>query len=159
MTRRGVMWPTTCLLSSACAPKLQKVSEIQMERPTVCPCFANGWANCPRYFTELLKPVYAFLRAQGFLSLLPLLMLLLARTDNQRMSRKCHCHGGPLLDTGIDYFWWKVGASANKNIEISWLYSELKKDDGDTVSGKGRWNTNDLYWFRKQTGYSIRQFG
>lgn len=31
-------------------------------------CFPNGLANCPRYFTKLLKPVYAFLRAQGFLS-------------------------------------------------------------------------------------------
>ena len=31
-------------------------------------CFPNGLANCPRYFTKLLKPVYAHLRAQGFLS-------------------------------------------------------------------------------------------
>ena len=31
-------------------------------------CFANGLANCPRYFTKLLKPVYTCLRAQGFLS-------------------------------------------------------------------------------------------
>ena len=31
-------------------------------------CFPNGLANCPLYFTKLLKPVYAHLRAQGFLS-------------------------------------------------------------------------------------------
>ena len=31
-------------------------------------CFPNGLANCPRYFTKLLKPVYAHLRAQGLLS-------------------------------------------------------------------------------------------
>lgn len=31
-------------------------------------CFPNGLSNCPRYFTKLLKPVYAKLRAQGFLS-------------------------------------------------------------------------------------------
>ncbi|KAK7474676.1 hypothetical protein BaRGS_00034100 [Batillaria attramentaria] len=31
-------------------------------------CFPNGLCNCPRYFTELLKPVYAHLRGQGFLS-------------------------------------------------------------------------------------------
>lgn len=29
-------------------------------------CFANGMANCPRYFTKLLKPVYTCLRAQRF---------------------------------------------------------------------------------------------
>ena len=31
-------------------------------------CMANGLACCPRYFTKLLKPIYATLRAQGFLS-------------------------------------------------------------------------------------------
>ena len=31
-------------------------------------CFANGLCNCPRYLTKLLKPVYAHLRSQGFLS-------------------------------------------------------------------------------------------
>jgi hypothetical protein len=31
-------------------------------------CFPNGLSNCPRYFTKLMKPVYATLRAQGFLS-------------------------------------------------------------------------------------------
>ena len=31
-------------------------------------CFANGFTNCPRCFTKLLKPMYALLRAQGFLS-------------------------------------------------------------------------------------------
>ena len=31
-------------------------------------CFATGLCNCPRYFTKLLKPVYAHLRSQGFLS-------------------------------------------------------------------------------------------
>lgn len=31
-------------------------------------CFPNGLANCPRYFTKLLKPVYAHLRSQGLLS-------------------------------------------------------------------------------------------
>lgn len=31
-------------------------------------CFANGLAHCPRYFTKLLKPVYAKLRSQGHLS-------------------------------------------------------------------------------------------
>ena len=31
-------------------------------------CFANGLCNCPRYFTKLLKPVYASLRSRGFLS-------------------------------------------------------------------------------------------
>ena len=31
-------------------------------------CFANGLSNCPRYFTKLLKPVYAHLRSKGYLS-------------------------------------------------------------------------------------------
>jgi hypothetical protein len=31
-------------------------------------CFPNGLSNCPRYFTKLLKPVYATLRGQGHLS-------------------------------------------------------------------------------------------
>ena len=31
-------------------------------------CSANGLCNCPRYLTKLLKPVYAHLRSQGFLS-------------------------------------------------------------------------------------------
>ena len=31
-------------------------------------CFPNGLSCCPRFFTKLLKPVYANLRAQGFLS-------------------------------------------------------------------------------------------
>ena len=31
-------------------------------------CLPNGLANCPRFFTKLLKPVFATLRAQGFLS-------------------------------------------------------------------------------------------
>ena len=31
-------------------------------------CFPNGLCFCPRYFTKLLKPVYAHLRSQGFLS-------------------------------------------------------------------------------------------
>ena len=31
-------------------------------------CFPKGLANCPRYFTKLLKPVNAHLRTQGFLS-------------------------------------------------------------------------------------------
>jgi len=31
-------------------------------------CFANGLSNCPRYFTKLLKPVYANLRGKGHLS-------------------------------------------------------------------------------------------
>ena len=31
-------------------------------------CFPNGLANCPLYFTKLLKPVYTHLKAQGFLS-------------------------------------------------------------------------------------------
>lgn len=31
-------------------------------------CFPNGLCNCPRYFTKLLKPVYACLRKRGFLS-------------------------------------------------------------------------------------------
>ena len=31
-------------------------------------CFPNGLASCPRYFTKLMKPVYASLRQQGLLS-------------------------------------------------------------------------------------------
>lgn len=31
-------------------------------------CFPNGLSNCPRYFTKLMKPAYAYLRSQGFLS-------------------------------------------------------------------------------------------
>ena len=31
-------------------------------------CLPHDLANAPLYFTKLLKPVYAFLRAQGFLS-------------------------------------------------------------------------------------------
>ena len=31
-------------------------------------CFPNGLTNCPRYFTKLMKPVYAFLRSRGHLS-------------------------------------------------------------------------------------------
>jgi len=31
-------------------------------------CFPNGLSNCPRYFTKLLKPVYAILRGKGHLS-------------------------------------------------------------------------------------------
>lgn len=31
-------------------------------------CFPNGLSNCPRYFTKLMKPVYATLRSQGYLS-------------------------------------------------------------------------------------------
>ena len=31
-------------------------------------CFPNGLSNCPRYFTKLMKPVYAFLRSKGHLS-------------------------------------------------------------------------------------------
>ena len=31
-------------------------------------CFPNGLCFCPRWFTKLLKPVYAHLRSQGFLS-------------------------------------------------------------------------------------------
>ena len=31
-------------------------------------CFPNGLSNCPRYFTKLMKPVYAFLRSQGHIS-------------------------------------------------------------------------------------------
>lgn len=31
-------------------------------------CLPNGLACCPRFFTKLLKPVYAHLRSQGFLS-------------------------------------------------------------------------------------------
>jgi hypothetical protein len=31
-------------------------------------CFPNGLCNCPRFFTKLLKPVYATLRAKGHLS-------------------------------------------------------------------------------------------
>lgn len=31
-------------------------------------CFPNGLSSCPRYFTKLMKPVYAHLRKQGFLS-------------------------------------------------------------------------------------------
>ena len=30
--------------------------------------FPNGLSNCPRYFTKLMKPVYATLRSQGYLS-------------------------------------------------------------------------------------------
>ena len=31
-------------------------------------CFPNGLASCPRYFTKLMKPVFASLRQQGLLS-------------------------------------------------------------------------------------------
>ena len=31
-------------------------------------CFPNGLANCPRYFTKLLKSVYGYLRSRGLLS-------------------------------------------------------------------------------------------
>lgn len=31
-------------------------------------CLPNGLSNCPRYFTKLLKPVYAHLRSKGYLS-------------------------------------------------------------------------------------------
>ena len=31
-------------------------------------CLPNGLSNCPRYFTKLMKPVYATLRSQGYLS-------------------------------------------------------------------------------------------
>ena len=31
-------------------------------------CFPNGLSNCPRYFTKLMKPVYACLRSKGHLS-------------------------------------------------------------------------------------------
>ena len=31
-------------------------------------CFPNGLSCCPRFFTKLLKPVYAKLRSQGYLS-------------------------------------------------------------------------------------------
>ena len=31
-------------------------------------CFPDGLSNCPRYFTKLMKPVYATLRSQGYLS-------------------------------------------------------------------------------------------
>lgn len=31
-------------------------------------CLPNGLACCPRFFTKLLKPIYACLRSQGFLS-------------------------------------------------------------------------------------------
>ena len=31
-------------------------------------CMPNGLSNCPRYFTKLLKPIYATLRAKGHLS-------------------------------------------------------------------------------------------
>ena len=31
-------------------------------------CFPNGLSNCPRYFTKLMKPVYAFLRCKGHIS-------------------------------------------------------------------------------------------
>ena len=31
-------------------------------------CFPNGLSNCPRYFTKLMKPVFATLRSKGYLS-------------------------------------------------------------------------------------------